>query len=57
VSVPDAPHAHVYVAVGAVNLEGAGSLAEGDAARLTGAGALALTAGGGGAEVLIWETA
>src|SRR5712691_6405821 len=27
VSVPDAPHAHVYVAVGAVNLEGAGSLA------------------------------
>jgi hypothetical protein len=45
------------VAVGAVDLEGAGTLVEGDAARLTGAGSPRLTAGPAGAEVLVWETA
>jgi quercetin 2,3-dioxygenase len=38
VEVPDAPFAHVFVARGAVELEGAGPLAEGDAVRLTGVG-------------------
>jgi hypothetical protein len=47
----------VFVAVGDATLDGAGALATGDAARLTDAGALALTAGPSGAEVLIWETA
>jgi redox-sensitive bicupin YhaK (pirin superfamily) len=57
VSVPDGRNAHLFVATGEVNLEGAGKLVEGDAARLVGAGAPALTAGNGGAEVLIWVTA
>lgn len=57
VRVPDARHVHLFVARGAVELEGAGRLAEGDAARLTGAGAPVLTADAtSGAEVLIWET-
>ena len=57
VLVPDAPHAHVFVAVGSADLEGAGPLAEGDAARLTMAGSPRLVAGPEGAEVLIWATA
>jgi len=57
VRVPDAPHAHVFIARGEAELESAGRLGEGDAARLTGAGDPTLVAGPGGAEVLIWETA
>ena len=57
VAVPDAPHVHVYVARGSADLDGAGPLGEGDAARLTDAGAPALTAGPEGTEVVIWETA
>lgn len=57
VTVPDAPHAHVYVARGSAELDGAGRLEEGDAARLTDAGAPPLTAGVDGAEVIVWETA
>jgi redox-sensitive bicupin YhaK (pirin superfamily) len=57
VKVPDAPHTHVFVAVGNAALDGAGGLETGDAARLSEAGALGLTAGAEGAEVLIWETA
>ena len=57
VSVPDAAHTHVFVALGSALLEGAGELAEGDAVRLTGAGSPLLTAGEAGAEVLIWATA
>ena len=57
ITVPDVPHAHVFVAVGSASLEGSGELATGDAARLTEAGALTLTAADDGAEVLIWETA
>jgi quercetin 2,3-dioxygenase len=57
VSVPDAPHVHVFIARGRSDLEGAGGLDEGDAARLTDAGALALKGGPEGAEVLIWATA
>jgi redox-sensitive bicupin YhaK (pirin superfamily) len=57
VDVPDAGHAHLYVAAGSVDLEGAGPLATGDAVRLTGSGGPRLTAGADGAEVLIWATA
>jgi redox-sensitive bicupin YhaK (pirin superfamily) len=55
VTVPDAPHVHVFVAVGSAALEGR-ALATGDAARLTGAGSPTLTAGTDGAEVLVWAT-
>ena len=57
VTVPDAPHVHVYVARGAVTLDGAGDLHEGDAARLTDAGSPSLTATADGTEVIIWQTA
>jgi redox-sensitive bicupin YhaK (pirin superfamily) len=56
VTVPEGPHAHVFVATGSATLEGGGGLGAGDAARLTDAGTPALTAGDGGAEVLIWVT-
>jgi quercetin 2,3-dioxygenase len=55
--VPDAPHVHVFVAEGAATLDGRHALGPGDAARLTDSGALELTAGRAGAEVLVWETA
>ncbi len=57
VTVPDAPHVHLFVAIGSASLEGAGDLAEGDAVRLTGAGDPELVAGPAGAEVLVWATA
>jgi redox-sensitive bicupin YhaK (pirin superfamily) len=55
--LPGAPHAHVFVARGGASLAGAGSLATGDAARLTEAGELVATAGDEGAELLYWTTA
>ncbi len=54
--MPDGPNAHLFVAEGEVDLEGAGALVAGDAARLVGAGEPKLTAGADGAEVLIWVT-
>jgi redox-sensitive bicupin YhaK (pirin superfamily) len=59
VTMPDAPHVHVFVARGSAALDGdnGAQLATGDAARLTGAGARTLTATDDGTEVLIWETA
>ena len=53
---------HVFVARGAADLEGAGRLSEGDAARLVDAGRPLLTASAddaasGTTEVLIWVTA
>lgn len=57
VAVPEGRNAHLFVAVGDVDVEGAGGLGEGDAARLVGAGSPKLTAGPAGAEVLIWVTA
>lgn len=57
VEVPDGRHVHLFVALGDAELEGAGALAEGDAARLTVAGSPRLTAGPAGAEVLLWVTA
>ena len=56
VEVPDAPFGHVFVARGDVEMERSGSLATGDAARLTRAGGLRLDAGPQGAEVLVWVT-
>jgi len=56
VTVPDAPHVHVFVAVGGAALDGT-PLGAGDAARLTDAGTPTLTAGETGAEVLVWATA
>jgi quercetin 2,3-dioxygenase len=56
VTVPDDRHVHVFVARGTADLEDAGTLGTGDAARLTEAGDLSLTAGAAGAEVLIWAT-
>jgi hypothetical protein len=55
VTLPDAPFVHVFVAVGAVDLEGEGVLATGDAARITADGGRTVTAGPDGAEVLVWE--
>jgi hypothetical protein len=57
VTLPDDRHVHLFVARGAAALEGAGPLGEGDAVRLTAAGAPVLTAGDAGAEVLAWATA
>jgi redox-sensitive bicupin YhaK (pirin superfamily) len=57
VDIPDGRHAHVFVALGAASLEGAGPLDRGDAARLTRTGALPLVAGEDGAEILVWVTA
>jgi quercetin 2,3-dioxygenase len=55
-TVPDGAHVHLFVAAGDVDLQDAGALAAGDAARLTSAGSRALTAGLAGAEVLVWVT-
>jgi redox-sensitive bicupin YhaK (pirin superfamily) len=57
VTVPDGPHVHLFVAAGAVDLEGAGPLVAGDAARLVDAGTPTLTSASDAAEVLIWVTA
>src|SRR3546814_20731999 len=54
VTVPEAPYVHLFVARGTVDLEGAGTLAEGDAVRLTGVGGQDLVAVDD-SEVLIWE--
>jgi redox-sensitive bicupin YhaK (pirin superfamily) len=55
-ALPYAPYAHVFVARGGVDLEGAGALSAGDAARVTGAEGQRLTARRDGpAEVLVWE--
>lgn len=57
VDVPDDRHVHVFVANGSGTLDPGGRLDTGDAARLTDPDGLAFTAGGDGAEVLIWATA
>ena len=57
VEIPDGPYVHLFIAKGSAELEGAGVLHGGDAARLAGAGARRLTADAStGTEVLIWET-
>jgi len=54
--VPEAPHVHVFAAVGSASLDGI-TLATGDGARLTDAGSPTLVAGPVGVEVLVWATA
>ena len=55
VMLPDAPFVHLYVARGTVELEGAGRLGTGDAARVSAAAGQRVTAVDGPAEVLAWE--
>ncbi len=54
VRLPDAPRLHVFVARGSADLEGAGRLGDGDAARFTAEGGPTLTAASD-AEVLVWQ--
>jgi hypothetical protein len=62
VAVPDAPHVHVYVAIGDASLRSGDdgdeqvALETGDAVRLTAAGSPTITAGDDGAELLVWCT-
>jgi redox-sensitive bicupin YhaK (pirin superfamily) len=53
--LPDAPRLHLFVARGAVDLDGAGRLDEGDAARLAVDGGPTLTTTTIPAEVLVWQ--
>ncbi len=55
IELPSAAFVHVFVARGAVDLEGTGPLDTGDAARLTAAGGQRVTAAPAGAEILVWE--
>ena len=57
VTLPAAPAAHLYVARGPVDLEGACELAEGDAVRMSFADSRRVTApqDNAGAEILLWE--
>ncbi|ORB29249.1 pirin family protein [Mycolicibacterium parafortuitum] len=54
VELPDAPYLHLFVPRGAVVLEGAGALLEGDAVRFTASGGQRVTATEP-AEILVWE--
>lgn len=54
VQLPQAPYLHLFVPRGAVSLEGAGELREGDAARLTATGGQRVTATEP-SEILLWE--
>jgi quercetin 2,3-dioxygenase len=54
VNLPDAPFLHLFVAVGMVDLEGVGTLHEGDAVRFTAVGGHRVTAHEP-AELLVWE--
>jgi len=54
VTLPEAPYLHLFVARGAVTLEGAGELAPGDAVRFTATGGHGVTATEP-AEILVWE--
>ena len=53
--LPDAPRLHVFVARGAADLEGAGRLDEGDAARFSAEGAPRVTAASAPTEILVWQ--
>ncbi len=57
VALPDDPHVHAFVALGSATLETGTLLDTGAAARLTAAGAVSITAGPDGAELLVWATA
>jgi quercetin 2,3-dioxygenase len=53
-TLPEAPYLHLFVAAGAVTLEGAGTLDAGDAVRFTATGGQRVSAVDA-AEVLVWE--
>jgi quercetin 2,3-dioxygenase len=57
VDLPAAAFVHLFVARGAVDLEGTGPLNTGDAVRMTAAGNQRVTATPAGAEILVWEMA
>ena len=57
VSIPVAPHVHLFVALGSATLNESEQLGEGDALRLTGEGSHTIMAGPEGAEVIVWATA
>ncbi len=57
IDLPDEPHVHVFVALGSAELEDGGTMATGDAIRLTSAGARRMVAGTDGAELIVWATA
>ncbi|WP_205855971.1 pirin family protein, partial [Phytoactinopolyspora endophytica] len=54
VTLPNAPFLHLYIARGAVDVEGVGHLDEGDAARITDEGGRHIIAAND-AEVIVWE--
>ena len=54
IELPQAPYLHLFVPRGAVTLEGAGPLAEGDAVRFTATGGQRVTATEP-SEILVWE--
>jgi redox-sensitive bicupin YhaK (pirin superfamily) len=54
IQLPEAPYLHLFVPRGAVTLEGAGPLGEGDAVRFTATGGQHVTATEP-AEILVWE--
>ncbi|MEV0294245.1 pirin family protein [Nocardia sp. NPDC050710] len=54
VDLPDAPYTHLFVARGEVEMEGVGTLYEGDAVRLTRTGGQRVEANGP-AEIMVWE--
>jgi hypothetical protein len=54
VRLPEAPSVHAFLARGAVDVEGIGALAAGDAVRLTRSGGQRVTATAA-AELLVWE--
>ncbi|MEC3914185.1 pirin family protein [Nocardia sp. CDC160] len=54
VRLPEAPYLHVFVARGEVEMEGVGTLYEGDAVRLTRSGGQRVTANLP-SEILVWE--
>ncbi|MEU9157678.1 pirin family protein [Streptomyces sp. NPDC048417] len=54
VTLPEAPYLHLFVARGSVDLEGTGTLDEGDAVRFTAAGGHRVSATAP-AEILAWE--
>jgi redox-sensitive bicupin YhaK (pirin superfamily) len=54
VELPEAPFLHLFVPRGAVTLENAGALAEGDAVRFTATGGQKVTATEP-SEILLWE--
>lgn len=52
--LPDSPFGHVFVARGDAEMEGVGTLHEGDAVRLTGSGGQRVSSVAG-AEIIVWE--